>query len=325
MKVARRPAYDVFISYASEDKAEVARPLAEALRSSSLRVWYDESIVRIGDNVRKSIEKGLTNSRYGIVILSPAYFRKQWAQRELDGLLALETAEREKVILPVWHNVHDDEVSRQVPLLASKIAGTTRDGIPALANELLRVIRPPAPPPPSQLPSRNTNPDGSEETARSPSAVDDADDETATDNVSEVTPALGERDAVRKRRHLRLPATVWKAMLVVLSFAVMTIGAYKIWSYGPNDDEDEPTAVKTRLDWAESVLDEGTPREAIRVALETLTARKTTRAFSIIARAYCRQGDLADAKATLSSVPNTQRAARAKVLRDCKNHGLDLE
>lgn len=34
--------YDVFISHASEDKEEVARPLAEALRKNGLSVWYDE-------------------------------------------------------------------------------------------------------------------------------------------------------------------------------------------------------------------------------------------------------------------------------------------
>lgn len=34
--------YDVFISHDSEDKEEVARPLAEVLRRNGLSVWYDE-------------------------------------------------------------------------------------------------------------------------------------------------------------------------------------------------------------------------------------------------------------------------------------------
>jgi len=319
--LTRRPTYDVFISYASEDQADVARPLAQALRSSSLRVWYDESIIKIGDNVRKSIEKGLTNSRYGIVILSPAYFRKEWTQKELDGLLALEAAERGKFILPVWHNLQDDEVSRHAPLLASKVAGTTRDGIPALANELLKVIQPPARPPPPGLPSGHTDPDGSEATAPGASAVDDAADEIVTGDPSEVAPP-GTKGAA-KTPQLRLPRTRALTFLA-LSLVVMSIGAYKIRSWGASPDEEMP-AVRTRLDWAEAALERGTPREAIRVALDTLNAQKTTRAFSIIARAYCRQGDVADAKATLSSVPDNARAARAKVLRDCKSHGLDLE
>ena len=34
--------YDVFISHASEDKDEIVRPLAHALQSEGLSVWYDE-------------------------------------------------------------------------------------------------------------------------------------------------------------------------------------------------------------------------------------------------------------------------------------------
>jgi hypothetical protein len=33
--------WDVFISHASEDKETVARPLAQCLERSGLRVWYD--------------------------------------------------------------------------------------------------------------------------------------------------------------------------------------------------------------------------------------------------------------------------------------------
>ena len=45
--------YDVFISHASEDKEEVARPLAEALRKNGLSVWYDEFELKIGDSLRR--------------------------------------------------------------------------------------------------------------------------------------------------------------------------------------------------------------------------------------------------------------------------------
>ena len=34
--------WDVFVSHASEDKNELARPLSEALRKKGLSVWYDE-------------------------------------------------------------------------------------------------------------------------------------------------------------------------------------------------------------------------------------------------------------------------------------------
>ena len=63
--------YDVFICHASEDKDDFVRPLAEALRSHRLEVWYDEFALDVGDSLREAIDRGLATSRYGIVVLSP--------------------------------------------------------------------------------------------------------------------------------------------------------------------------------------------------------------------------------------------------------------
>lgn len=67
--------WDLFISHASEDKEKIARPLAEALRKEGFKVWYDEFTLKIGDSLRRSIDYGLANSRYGLVILSPNFLR----------------------------------------------------------------------------------------------------------------------------------------------------------------------------------------------------------------------------------------------------------
>ena len=50
--------YDVFISHASEDKDTVVRPLANALLQRGLKVWYDEFELKIGDSLRRKIDKG---------------------------------------------------------------------------------------------------------------------------------------------------------------------------------------------------------------------------------------------------------------------------
>jgi hypothetical protein len=82
--------WDFFICHASEDKDEIARPLAEILLLKGFRIWYDEFSLTLGDNLRRSIDRGLAQSKYGIVILSPNFFAKEWPQHELDGLVALE-------------------------------------------------------------------------------------------------------------------------------------------------------------------------------------------------------------------------------------------
>ncbi|HUF99820.1 MAG TPA: DUF1883 domain-containing protein, partial [Ilumatobacter sp.] len=79
--------YDVFISHASEDKDAVARPLAVALQAAGVSVWFDEFTLRIGDSLRRNIDHGIAKSRFGLVVLSNAFFAKGWPQYELDGLV----------------------------------------------------------------------------------------------------------------------------------------------------------------------------------------------------------------------------------------------
>ncbi len=132
--------WDVFISHTWEDKEDIARPLAEALRQKGLRVWYDEFTLTLGDSLRRSIDRGLAQSRYGVVILSPHFFDKEWPQRELDGLAAREVSSG-KTILPVWHNVTREDVSRFSPTLADKLAVSTAKGLDAVVKEVLRLPR----------------------------------------------------------------------------------------------------------------------------------------------------------------------------------------
>jgi hypothetical protein len=108
--------WDLFISHASEDKITVARPLAHSLNARGLRVWIDEAELRIGDSLRRKIEEGLAHSRFGVVILSQSFFKKDWPQRELDGLSSRESTFG-KVILPVWHDVDRAYVSQYAPIL----------------------------------------------------------------------------------------------------------------------------------------------------------------------------------------------------------------
>ena len=60
---------DLLISHASEDKDEIVRPLANALVEKGVKVWYDEFEMKIGDSLRRKIDKGLANSRFGIVVI----------------------------------------------------------------------------------------------------------------------------------------------------------------------------------------------------------------------------------------------------------------
>lgn len=129
--------YDVFLSHASEDKDAVARPLAEALKAAGLRVWYDEHMMMLGDNLRRSIDEGLSKSRFGVVILSNSFFNKQWPERELDGLTALEMGDGRKRIIPIWHGVGQAEVAAHSAPLAGILAASSSEGLQLLVRKIL--------------------------------------------------------------------------------------------------------------------------------------------------------------------------------------------
>jgi hypothetical protein len=133
--------YDVFISHASEDKDEIVRPLAFALQEAGLRVWYDEFELRIGDSLRRKIDKGLANSRFGVVVLSHAFFNKGWTNYELDGIVT-RAITGEQIILPIWHNISKKEVIQFSPSLADKLArNTSTNTVEEIATEIAQVIR----------------------------------------------------------------------------------------------------------------------------------------------------------------------------------------
>jgi hypothetical protein len=131
--------WDVFISHASEDKEVVALPLAKALRKAGLRVWLDKRELRVGDSLREKIDEGLAQSSFGIVILSENFLAKDWPKRELDGLFAREESGH-KVILPVWHKLDKKLLSQYSPMLASRLAADTSQGIAKVAADIIDAI-----------------------------------------------------------------------------------------------------------------------------------------------------------------------------------------
>jgi len=133
--------YDVFISHASEDKDEVVRPLAVALQKEGLQVWYDEFELKIGDSLRRKIDKGLANSRFGIVVLSKDFIRKGWTNYELDGIIT-KSVSGEQIVLPIWHNITKQEVINYSPSLGDKVARNTAVyTIEEIATEIAEVIK----------------------------------------------------------------------------------------------------------------------------------------------------------------------------------------
>ena len=136
--------YDLFISYASEDRAEIVLPVVDLLDTFGLKVWLDERALDVGDSLSEAIDRGLTKSRYGVVVLSPSFFHKRqgWPGYELRSLNAREIGS-DKVILPIWHQISREDVLTHSPVLADKFAlDTSKYSIGDIALRILKVVRP---------------------------------------------------------------------------------------------------------------------------------------------------------------------------------------
>lgn len=120
--------FDVFVCHASEDKLPFVAELARLLQTEHVAVWYDDFSLQVGDSIPEKIDEGLRRSRFGIVVLSDAFFRRPWPRAEMDSLLALEGADGQKRILPIWLNVSHAQVSMYSSLLGARL-GIATDGM----------------------------------------------------------------------------------------------------------------------------------------------------------------------------------------------------
>lgn len=126
-----------FISHASADKDEIARPLAQRLNQLGIRVWFDEFSLSVGDSLRESIEKGLKECPYCILVLTPSFLTKSgWTKREYSTIFTREILEDKNIILPVWHDVSVSEVYEYSPILADKVALYWSKGLDETASSL---------------------------------------------------------------------------------------------------------------------------------------------------------------------------------------------
>ena len=135
--------WDVFISHASEDKDDIARPLAEALQARGVSVWFDELNIAWGQPIHRAIEAGIANGTYGLVIISPTFMVKQWTQAELDALHGRQMGRPDGhgLILPLWHRVTTDDVQQNLPMIAAlKALNTAVLSVEQIADEAAKLV-----------------------------------------------------------------------------------------------------------------------------------------------------------------------------------------
>ncbi len=131
---------DVFICHASEDKARFVDAFVDALRERGLQVWYDSNEIHVGDDFRVKMDEGLSQSRFGVVILSPSFF-KFWPQAELSALFNQAVTFDQTRILPIRLDLDHATLTARSPLLAARAALGWELGVHILAERIHDRVR----------------------------------------------------------------------------------------------------------------------------------------------------------------------------------------
>src|SRR5665647_27201 len=97
---------DVFLCHAWDDRQGAAKELHDLLVSKGVSVWFSEKDVGLGVPLMRAIDKGLANSRIGLVLVTPALLlslpNEGIADKELSALLARDQ------LVPIVHNTTYD-------------------------------------------------------------------------------------------------------------------------------------------------------------------------------------------------------------------------
>lgn len=128
--------YDVFLSYARIDGADVGNALRERLEYLDVRVWFDEVAIRPGESQARQMDLGLAKARCGVALLTPAYLAGRfWTERELGALLLKQT------LIPVLHGVTFEQVAEYSGILPD-LAGfeTRRDSVEVIAEKIAAAV-----------------------------------------------------------------------------------------------------------------------------------------------------------------------------------------
>lgn len=130
---------DVFLCHAWDDRKEAAKELHDLLESHGVSVWFSEKDVGLGVPLLRAIDKGLANSRVGIVLVTPALLRRLptegIADKELSALLAGDR------LVPIVHATTYEALREVSPLLGSRSGlNTAEEPMAEVAAKLAELV-----------------------------------------------------------------------------------------------------------------------------------------------------------------------------------------
>ncbi|MFH7010973.1 toll/interleukin-1 receptor domain-containing protein [Flavobacterium sp. FlaQc-52] len=130
---------DVFLCHAWDDRQGAAKELHDLLVQNGVSVWFSEKDVGLGVPLMRAIDKGLANSRIGLVLVTPALLsrlpKEGIADKELSALLARDQ------LVPIIHNTTYEALREVSPLLGSRSGlSTSEEQMKDVAAKLAELV-----------------------------------------------------------------------------------------------------------------------------------------------------------------------------------------
>ena len=130
---------DVFLCHAWGDRKEAAKDLHDLLVASGVKVWFSENDLGLGVPMMWAIDRGLANSRIGLVLVTPAMLerlpKESVADKELSALLARNQ------LIPIVHNTSYEALRNVSPMLASRTGlDTADDSMEVVAKKIAELV-----------------------------------------------------------------------------------------------------------------------------------------------------------------------------------------
>jgi len=130
---------DAFLCHAWDDRTGPAKELHDLLEGAGVKVWFSEKDLGLGVPMMRAIDKGLANSRIGLVLVTPAMLerlpKESVADKELSALLAGNQ------LIPIVHNTTYEALRNVSPLLASRSGlDTSEDTMEVVAKKIAELV-----------------------------------------------------------------------------------------------------------------------------------------------------------------------------------------
>ena len=112
------PEYDVFLSHANADKQDFVDELYNSLNKLGVKIFYDKESLEWGDNWKERILDGTKKAEFAIIVISENFFGREWTEKELSEFLNRQNRNGQKLILPIVHNITNEDLRKKYPRVA---------------------------------------------------------------------------------------------------------------------------------------------------------------------------------------------------------------